>query len=109
MAIIQLAGAFILAIIVIFGLLKLLPKSKFFNKLVLKKNIDEQSGYTSDEKLKALIGMKGKALTDLRPSGTAIIEGRRVDVVTSGGYLNKGTKVVVTDEEGSKVVVEKIK
>ncbi len=109
MATIQLAGAFILGIIVIILLLKFLPKSEVWNKLVLKKNIDEQSGYTSDVKLKDLVGKKGKALTDLRPSGTAIIEENRVDVVTSGEYIVKGSKIVVKSEEGSKIVVEKAK
>jgi len=107
MATIQLAGAFVLAIIVIFGLIKFLPKSKLWNNLVLKRNIDEQSGYTADEKLKELLGKSGKALTDLRPSGTALIDNKRVDVVTHGEYLTKGTKILVIEEEGSKIVVEK--
>ena len=109
MATIQLAGAFILSIIVIFILLKYLPKTKIWSNLVLQKNIDEQSGYTSDKKIKELIGKTGKALTDLRPSGTALIDNNRVDVVTSGEYIIKGIKIVVIDEEGSKIVVQKIK
>jgi len=109
MAIIQLAGAFILAIIVIYVLLKFLPRSDIFRRLILQTNIDEQSGYTSEFDVKKLMRKKGKALTDLRPSGTALIGTKRIDVVTAGEYINKGTKVVVTDEEGSKVVVEKIK
>ena len=88
-------------------LLKYLPKYQIVNKLVLQRNIDEQSGYTSDVKLKELLGKQGKALTDLRPSGTAIIENKRIDVVTNGEYLVKGTKIIVVDEEGSKIVVEK--
>ncbi|MDX1700906.1 MAG: NfeD family protein, partial [Melioribacteraceae bacterium] len=107
MATIQLAGAIVLAIIVIFFLLKFLPKSQIWKNLVLKKNIDEQSGYTSVEKVKELLGKHGKALTDLRPSGTALIENKRIDVVTNGEYLDKGTKLVVIEEEGSKIVVEK--
>ena len=106
-AIIQLAGAFILSGIAIYILLKFLPRTEMFNKLILKKNIDEQSGYVADKKVKDLIGKTGKALTDLRPSGTAIIENKRIDVVTSGEYIKRGTNVIVVLEEGSKVVVEK--
>jgi membrane-bound serine protease (ClpP class) len=109
MATVQLAGSFILAIIVIYLLLKFLPKSKIWNNLVLRKNIDEQSGYTSDEKLKALLDKNGRALTDLRPSGAAIIDDKRYDVITNGEYLVKGTKIIVVEEEGSKIVVEKLK
>lgn len=109
MATIQLAAAFILAIIFVYFLLKTLPKSHIWNKLVLQRNIEAGSGYTSDVKLKELLGKKGKALTDLRPSGAAIIENGRFDVVTNGEYINKGTKIVVIYEEGSKVIVEKSK
>lgn len=109
MATIQLALAFIFAIIIIYVLLKFLPKSQIWNKLVLNRNIDEQSGYTSEIKTKELVGKSGKALTDLRPSGSAIIEKNRIDVVTNGEYIIKGTKIIVIDEEGSKVVVEKTK
>lgn len=109
MATIQLAGAFILSIIVIFILLKYLPKTKIWHNLVLRKNIDEQSGYTSDKKIKELVGKTGKALTDLRPSGTAIIDDKRIDVVTSGEYIVKGVKIEVIEEEGSKIVVQKLK
>ena len=106
-AIIQLAGAFVLSGLAIFILLKFLPRTEMFNKLILKKNIDEQSGYVAVEKVKNLIGKTGKALTDLRPSGTAIIDEKRIDVVTSGEYIKRGTNVIVILEEGSKVVVEK--
>ncbi len=107
-AIIQLAGAFVLSGFTIFILLKFLPRTEMFNKLILKKNIDSQSGYTAVEKVKNLLGKKGKAQTDLRPSGTAIIEGKRVDVVTNGEYIKRGAKIIVIESEGSKVVVEKI-
>ncbi|MCB9250272.1 MAG: nodulation protein NfeD [Ignavibacteriales bacterium] len=108
MATIQLAGSIVLGIIVVYFLLKFLPKSNIWNKLILQKNIDEQSGYTSDVKLKELVGKEGKAITDLRPSGTALIENKRVDVVTSGGYINKNAKIIVVSEEGSKIVVDKV-
>ena len=38
-----------------------------------------------------LLGQSGTALTNLRPSGTATIAGRRVDVVTEGGMIERGT------------------
>jgi membrane-bound serine protease (ClpP class) len=47
-------------------------------------------------------------MTDLRPSGTVVIDDKRYDVVTGGEYLDHGTKVKVVAVEGSKVVVRKI-
>lgn len=107
-AIIQLASAFVLGAIVIFILLKFLPKTQIWNNLVLQTNIDAKSGYVSSIQAKELIGKKGKALTDLRPSGTALIDNKRIDVVTAGEYIERGNEIIVISEEGSKVVVEKI-
>ena len=47
----------------------------------------------------------GVAYTQLRPSGTALINGKRVDVVTEGSLIEKGTAIRVVDTEGLRVVV----
>ncbi|MGD8781494.1 MAG: NfeD family protein [Ignavibacteria bacterium] len=106
-AVIQLAVTFIATAILFYFIAKFLPKTNIFNSLVLKSEILEKSGYTTEENVKEYIGKEGKALTDLRPSGTVDIEGNRVDVVTEGGFIKIGSKVVVIKEEGSKVVVRK--
>ncbi len=108
LAIIQFAATLILTIFVIFSILKFLPKSDMWGNLILHKNIDERSGYAAENKVKDLVGKKGIAITDLRPSGTALIENKRVDVVTFGNYITKGTNLIIVNEEGSKVVVEEI-
>jgi membrane-bound serine protease (ClpP class) len=105
-AIIQLAGAFVMTFILIYFLSKVLPKTQIWNKLILQDNINMKSGYTTKPELDHLVGKKGEALTDLRPSGTAQINKTRVDVVTGGEYILKGAKVIVKFVEGSKVVVE---
>jgi len=48
-------------------------------------------------------------LTDLRPSGSAIINNERIDVVTEGDYIERGNEIIVKKVEGSKVVVIKNK
>ena len=47
----------------------------------------------------------GKVLTELRPAGTVQIDGRPVDVVSEGAFIEKGTRVVVLSVSGSRVVV----
>jgi len=108
MAVIQLAGSFILSGIAIFFLAKTLPKTAIWNKLILSKGIKAKSGYTSSKEFDHLVGLNGEALTDLRPSGTAIFEGKRFDVVTQGDYIVKDSKVEVMEVEGSKIVVKKL-
>jgi len=106
-AIIQLAATFIFTTIVIAVLLKYLPKTNMFHRLVLEEKVEVKSGYATKPVLLELIDTEGIALTDLRPSGTAIINGKRIDVVTEGDYVTHGSKIVVKAIEGSKVIVEK--
>lgn len=106
-AVIQLAlsllGTFIVGLI----LLKFLPKSTMLNKLVLQEKVASKSGYADKEVFADYIGLEGQALTDLRPSGAAVINGKRIDVVTEGDYINHGSDIIVKSVEGSKIVVVK--
>jgi len=52
-----------------------------------------------------LLNQEGTALTNLRPSGTALINGQRIDVVTEGVLLEPGTPLRVVAVEGLRVVV----
>ena len=52
-----------------------------------------------------LLNQTGVAYTQLRPSGTALINGKRVDVVTEGALIGRGTPLRVVAVEGLRVVV----
>lgn len=105
-AIIQLASTFVATGILIAILIRYLPKTSMLHKLILEEKVSSKSGYAAKPTLSDLVGKEGTALTDLRPSGTAIIEGKRIDVVTEGNFINHGTEIIVTSIEGSKVVVD---
>ncbi len=107
LAVVQVAGSFVASAFFIFMLWKILPKTTVWNKLVLQENIASKSGYAAKTTFEHLVGAEGKALTDLRPAGTAIINGKRIDVVTEGDFIQHDTEIVVTATEGSKVVVGK--
>jgi len=55
-----------------------------------------------------LMNRTGVAYTQLRPSGTALIDGKRIDVVTEGGLVDKDTPVKVIAIEGMRVIVRPI-
>jgi membrane-bound serine protease (ClpP class) len=55
-----------------------------------------------------LLDQTGVAFTPLRPSGTALINGKRVDVVTEGSMIERGTPIRVVGVEGSRVVVRSV-
>ncbi|MFJ7754974.1 NfeD family protein [Peribacillus muralis] len=94
--------AFIL-LVKVFG-----KQMKFFKKMILTDATKTEQGYVSNPNRVDLLGVKGKAFTDLRPSGTALINDERVDVVTEGSYISKGSSLIIVKVEGSRVVVREI-
>ncbi len=63
------------------------------------------TGVIDPEKYLALMGANGSTLTPLRPAGTAQIGDQIVDVVSDGGFIQPGQRVVVIQVEGNRVVV----
>ncbi|WP_078432381.1 NfeD family protein [Metabacillus halosaccharovorans] len=83
-------------------------RMNIFKKLILRDSTNTESGYVSNVSRRELVGAEGIALTTLRPSGTAVINDERLDVVTEGGYIIKGQKVKVIKVEGSRIVVREL-
>ncbi len=96
--VLALIGTFALAMVA--G--KFLPKTRLFNTLTL--------GAVSPVPVQeeTLVGMKGIAHSDLRPSGTAYFDGRKLDVVTYGDYIPNQSPVRITEVHGNRIVVEQI-
>ncbi len=93
--------AVMIPVLVIVGL-KLLAKSP----ATLRTRLSSKDGVVSQApELEKYIGLEGIALSDLRPSGTARIEGKRVDVVTRGEYLEKNSAIVVYSVTGNQIIV----
>lgn len=74
--------------------------------VTLRKTLTSENGVSSqDSDLQILVGKSGRALTDLRPAGKAIIDGNRFDVVSSGDYIEKNDPIVVSAVNGNRIVV----
>ena len=58
--------------------------------------------------MQELIGRKGVCLTPLRPSGNADFGGKRLDVVTSGEFISKGSYIRIESIENLRVLVREI-
>ncbi|MEZ6196165.1 MAG: NfeD family protein [Planctomycetota bacterium] len=54
------------------------------------------------------VGGRGRAETDLRPSGRARVEGRALDVVSRGEFIERGTTVEILEIRGNRVVVRAV-
>jgi membrane-bound serine protease (ClpP class) len=99
--------AFVVCALGIWGVSKLLPKTSVYSDLVLQASTSVEAGYVGAGVVEnhALLGCSGVAATDLRPSGTAEIEGKRTDVVTEGEFIEKGDAIVVKEVHGARIVV----
>ena len=77
--------------------------------IILKSEENKELGYTASRNSVDLVSKTGVALTNLHPSGAALVDGKRTDVVTNGDFILKGEKVIITNVLGRRIVVEKSK
>jgi len=97
------ADLILIPVLVIVGL-KLLARSP----ATLRKTLSRKEGVSSQSsELESYVGTQGNAVTDLRPAGIAVINGKRVDVVTRGEYLDKDSAIIVTAVTGNQIIVRK--
>ncbi len=80
-----------------------------WNPFILNAKSSKEEGFSANDDNTDLIGKSGIAITDLRPSGIAEIDGKRVDVVTDGAFITKETKVIVSDIQGRRIIINEFK
>jgi membrane-bound ClpP family serine protease len=84
-------------------------KGKLSKKLILRDEQKKETGYIGTEDLDYFLDKEGVANTVLRPSGTADLDGVKMDVVTQGEYVEKGAKIKIVKVQGRRIVVKQIK
>lgn len=107
-AIYMLLGAFIIAVIIFIIILKHLPSSRLWKKVVLQNSSTSEQGYISSTNQSSLLQREGIVLTELHPAGTILVDGQPIDVVSEGVYINKGASVRIIKIDGSRIIVRKI-
>jgi len=104
----------ILIILVILGLVLLVvyrsaSKGKLSKNIVLTDSLGEDIPFSAADDLGYLIGSEGVTLTHLRPSGTADFSGVKLDVISNGEFIKKGSPVIVDKVRGNIIIVKQIK
>jgi membrane-bound serine protease (ClpP class) len=56
----------------------------------------------------SMAGKQGEVFSDLRPAGSILIEGKKYDAVTEGGFIEKGQKVEVISFSHGQVKVRAV-
>ena len=105
-----LAAVVVLVPVVIISGFKIFPKTPIGRRIILSPAVESEaqrgSAGVADKDYGHLLGKKGKAVTALRPSGIAEIEGQRYSVVAEGELIDDDTDVVVVQVEGNSIVVD---
>jgi len=102
-------GVLIAFLIIIFAVAVLILWINIFPKTYLGKRISLSNTLKtakSNDDRKDLIGAEGVVISELRPSGFAKINGKKLDVVSSGDLIEEGKEIVVTNVEGFRIVVK---
>lgn len=92
-----------------FLLIRFIPSTRAWRKFILFTKQEKELGYTVGTKdLKRLTGKEGIAITPLRPSGIVEVNGKKLNALTRGEYVNSNTKIKIISVEGNKIVVEAV-
>ena len=95
------------SILSIFLIFRLLSKTKFWEKLTLQTIQKSSEGYNTSIGLESFVGKLGFATSDLRPSGWAEFESKKLFVVTEGEFVDRKEKVQILSVDGNRIVVRK--
>lgn len=112
MPLLNLLLAFVAAAILIVILARYLPQTNIYRRIALATTNPPGTSLGGAPRAAAAVvlaltpGMRGRALTILRPSGKAEFEEQVVDVVTEGEFIAPQTPVTIIATDGMRVVVK---
>ena len=65
----------------------------------------DQKGYYASSFDSSVIGKTGIVVTDLKPGGHILVDGKRLQAISQSGYLTKGTEVIVLGGQEESLIV----
>lgn len=107
-ALLSLGIAFASAAVVVTLVAILLKERGVWNRFILKEQLSSEQSFMSRLSREQFLGKEGISLTPLRPAGTVMIEGERIDVVTQGNFIAHDRPIRVKQVDGSRIIVEEI-
>lgn len=100
-AIALIVGSFVLFLL----WMRVLPQTPIGKNLTLAR---EGEDFKATRDFHELLDQSGQAETDLRPAGIALIQGKRVDVVSENEWIEKGSQIKVVQVEGNRIAVRQL-
>ena len=94
----------IIAIVLVVSIIVFNSK-KIKSPIKLETDLQGKNLFIEEKDMEYLLGKKGVAITDLRPSGKGEFDGVKLDVITTG-YIKKGTDLTITAIKNNKIFVD---
>jgi len=104
-ALARVMGAVIATVVLGVVVSRVAPRTPLGRRVLLAEA--SAAGASLPEAAGVVVGETGVATTDLRPAGKALLSGRRLDVVSEGGFVDKDAAVRVVMVEGARIVVRR--
>jgi membrane-bound serine protease (ClpP class) len=101
-------GSVVMVVVIGWQLVRHLPADRRGRQLFHREQLTRDAGYVSSRRRDELVGFEGVTLTDLRPAGSATVNGEKIDVVSDGPWVSAGTSVRIIRAEGYRHVVEPV-
>ncbi|GMT48788.1 MAG: hypothetical protein IEMM0008_0327 [bacterium] len=105
-ALLWVTASLVTTIVSVIVIAKYLPKTNVFSKIALVEGKILSTSHTDSHK--EVLGKNGRTATPLRPSGIVIINDKRYDVVSTGGFIDRDVNVEVVEAEKGKIIVKSI-
>ena len=67
--------------------------------------LHEREEFGKHEDMQVLVGRRGVTTSALRPAGIGDFDGVRLNVVTEGGFMEKGVPIEIVNVDGTRIVV----
>ncbi len=111
MAVLPVLAGFGLGAAAIAILMRFFPRLPLFNRMVLSADLSgavvTSAQAAGAERPEQLVGLVGVASTVLRPGGSARFDGRLLDVVSDGEFIEAGVRVRIVSADSNRIVVRR--
>lgn len=98
-----------LSIITVIVGFKVVPHTALGKVLILHRGVSKADGYSAQaDDPEELMGKEGISVSNLRPTGIATIDGRRMDVMADGEYIMAGARVRVVEVASNRIMVRRV-
>ncbi|MBR4994059.1 MAG: hypothetical protein IKY04_07390 [Lachnospiraceae bacterium] len=94
----------IIAVLLVISIIVFNSK-KVKSPIKLDTEVQGKDLFIDGKDMEYLIGKKGVAATDLKPSGKGEFDGVKLDILSSGEFITKGTDLVITEIKNNKIFV----